>query len=926
MTRRGAGRTVTARDNEQARLTAALAGAREGRSAAIVVHGEAGIGKTTLLDDVATRAEGFQTIRVDGVEAERDLAFAGLHRVLGPYLSRREKLAPPQRNALDAAFGFENGPPAGVFLVGLATLTLLTDAARTQPLLVVVDDAQWLDGESLTVLAFVARRLDADPVVMLFAERAPDGAPPTLEGVDSLPLQRLSDAEAVTLLDASGLLPADPTAAERVIREAVGNPLALVEVSRQLTDAQRSGATLLPEHLPLSERLERRFLAESRGMSDDAQRLLLIAAADGSADGALIANAAAVLGLEIRDDLANEVSQFLRLSPDVAFRHPLIRSAVYRGARLDHRHAVHRALAAALGASGDLDRRAWHLAAATLVPDEQVAMALDDGAERAQRRGGYSAEAAFRLRAAELSIDGHVRRRRLLAAGRAALNAGVVTTADDQLHKIAGGTDDVVFEAETMRLRASIHVYRDQHVEAATTLVDSARMVAPFDRVLAREALLDATNSFLVTQLLAMPDNGLGTKIADLFFATRDDEPECDDVRDVVLEAWALRFTGARKASAEAMRRAAELVCRASIDTDLMIRLSFLGYLVAFESWDDRALARFPARVLATMRDAGALNALRVAAMCQAAVDLMCGRFHDAELRHAETLELTSAIGGDPDLYRWQSLELAAWRGLDGEVRPTCEYVIQVYLGSRSDDPPQPSIVFNCDMHLLVLALGSARYRDALPHAQRLFDADPPQFGVQALPSIVEVAVRAGAPSLAQDAYERLAERVQYSPTAWALGLLARTRALVTPDAHAEQHYVEALDLLEQTVVTTDVARAELLYGEWLRRQKRRSDARSHLRRAFEMFDEMGATSFAERASRELVATGEHVHRDPIASRRDLTPQEEHVARLAAARATNREIAAQLFISANTVEYHLRKVFRKLGVTSRRDLEAVFSR
>jgi DNA-binding CsgD family transcriptional regulator len=317
-------------------------------------------------------------------------------------------------------------------------------------------------------------------------------------------------------------------------------------------------------------------------------------------------------------------------------------------------------------------------------------------------------------------------------------------------------------------------------------------------------------------------------------------------------------------------------------------------------------------------RAAGALSALRVAMVSRATVDTLFGRFRDAEVDNAATIDLTRALGGNPDFYALHALQLAAWRGHDAAVRPACEAILRAH----DQSPDVPSVAHTCGMHLLVLDVSSGRYADALVHARRLFVEDPPQFGAYALPSMVEIAIRAGDQEFARDAYERLELRAECSGTPWALGLLARSRALLVDDSRAEARYDEAIQLLDETSVATDIARAELLYGEWLRRQKRRSDARNHLRRAFELFDDMGARGFADRASRELVATGEHVRRDPIESRRELTPQEMQVARLAAARATNREIAAQMFISANTVEYHLRKVFRKLGVTSRRELEA----
>jgi len=903
------------RSDEQARLSEQLERARVKESSSLVLHGEAGIGKTALLDDLVARAHDFEIARVAGIEVERQLGFAGLHRLLAPYLARRSALPGPQQSALSAVFGLDNGAPPNLFLVGLATLTLLSEAANDRPLVCVIDDAQWLDGESLAVLAFVARRVQADAIAMIFAVRDPELSPNPLEGLDHLQLGPLSVTDATALIHSSVESTLDRTVATRILDDARGNPLALVELSRRLSDAQLAGGAILPEHLPLSERLERRFLAQSRRMSDDAQLLLLVAAADGSADAVLIERALAVLGVDLETALTTEVSELLGIQPAVCFRHPLMRSAVYRGASDARRQAVHRALASVLDPLRDGDRRAWHLAATVVLPDEEIAAELDDSADRARSRGGYSAEAAFRVRAAELSINDDRRWQRTLAAGRAALNAGAVATAEQSLDRIPDSTDDAVVDAETLRLRGAVHVHQDAHAEAATDFVEAARRLDPNERALAREALLDATNSYLVTRVLAMAESGLGHQIAQLVLETRDDASSL--VRDLVLDGWAFHTLGDSGRSGAAMREAGRLLRRVPLDADLIIRLSALGFFTAFQVWDDGALAQWPLRVSQTTREVGALVALRVAIMTLATVDVLFGHFRDAELHHAEHAELTRALGGNPELYRFQELELAAWRGQDAEIRSACEALVRAH----DEQSGYGSLVHNAANALIVLDVAAGRYTDAVPHVVRTFVSDPPQFGVHVLPNMVEVGIRTGDRNIAQDALVRLTTRAESSGTPWAMGLVARCRALATSGANAEQHYLDAISLLGDTLVATDLARAELLYGEWLRRQRRPTDARVHLRLAYDMFDEMGARGFADRAARELAATGEQVRRDPIDSRRELTPQEMQVAQMAAARMTNREIAAQLFISANTVEYHLRKVFRKLGVTSRRELE-----
>jgi DNA-binding CsgD family transcriptional regulator/tetratricopeptide (TPR) repeat protein len=904
------------RQAERARLADLLTRARATESDVLVLHGEAGIGKTKLLDWLAAAATDFQVLRANGIEVEQEYPFAGVHTILAPFLSKLDELPGPQRDALDAAFGLGTGRTPTTFLVGLAALTVLTDAATTRPVLCVIDDAQWIDTESLAVLAFAARRVRADAVAFAFGVRDSDHELLPLDAFEHLELPRLSTAAATSLLEAYDLLPRDAGVISNIIDQSLGNPLALLEVGRQLNDEQRSGISSLPDQLALRLRLERRFLTESELMSRDAQLLLLIAAADGSADAALVIRAARAIDIEVDSRLANEVRALVSLEPDVAFRHPLIRSALYRGAPVVLRQAVHRALAEALDPINDADRRAWHQAEATPHPDERVAAELERSATRARNRGGYSAEATFRARAADLSVDPQSRKRRLLAACRAAVYAGATNTANNLWQKVTELTRGEPPDAEALSVRGALELLRDEPRASGETLLLACEKLVAQDPARARAVLLDATMSLVATRQSGRSDRGLTTNLARLVIDTTAGATEEVPTHELILQGWALHALDRIKPSVASMQQAVGQLSSDDLDDMLVTRMSSLGYLTAMELWDERAAESWLKRVEATTRRSGAFRGLRVATLFLGAIYVLFGRFDDAAMYYAETVELTRSIDRNFTAFETSSLDVDAWRGNDAEVRAIAEAGIRRHV----EDPERASAVNTHRTLLIVLDVAAARYEDALPHAVRLFEEDVPRFGVYALPNLVEIAVRTGDDALAARAMARLEERAEYSGTRWALGLLALSRALMATDSSAGKHYGDAIALLRQTLVATDLARAELLYGEWLRRQKRRVDAREHLREAFVMFDRMGARVFADRAARELSATGGTIRRDPVRSRLELTPQETHVAQLAAGHATNREIGAQLFISANTVDYHLRKVFQKLGVKSRREL------
>ncbi|GAA2883545.1 LuxR family transcriptional regulator [Streptosporangium fragile] len=895
-----------------------LGRARAGLSGVLVLRGPAGIGKTALLEHTANAAPGFQVTRVAGVEAEQELGFAGLHRLLLPFLGDRGRLPDPQRDALETAFGLRSAAPPDRFLVGLAALTLLAGAAADRPLLAICDDAQWMDRESLEVLAFVARRLYADGIVLLFGVRDGDAAGASLTGLSELQVAELSGDDALALLDASLAAGIDRVIAARLLAETGGNPLAIRELARGIA----AGDLVDPgfgEPLPLDRRLEARFLRQVRDLNPLVQSLLLVAAADSSGDMALVRRAVIELTSASEADVDAALEHAERgefLAPRTGmvrthFRHPLIRSAIYGGASAVRRRRAHAALAAVTDPARDADRHASHLASAVDGPDERVAAALEASAERARERGGHLAQAALLRRAAELTPPGPQRDGRLLAACGAALTAGAPHRAEELLGLLTPDPGIPVLDAHAMRLRGFLRVMLGRE-GAVALLLRAARILAESDPRAGRDTLLEAFDAVTVVARI-----GVGTSALRVAQAALDAPPVPGEptVADLLLAAHAGLVAVGYEPAVPLMRRGVQAMQAVGAENGDAARWFLLGILLALELWDIDALGICAQRYSAAARRQGALRMLQAGAHAAATWELLCGRFAAAEAHFAEFKDIAAAIGADPRYSDPSDVMLHAWSG--AEERTLAAVAAQA--GPDADRPGGLQVQL-ARTSLVLLELGHRRYARAQAAGEIVYDENPPHFGSAVLPDLVEAAVRNNDTAVAERALARLAERATASGTPWALAVLARCRALLADDTTAEELYLEAISLLERTPLATELARTHLLYGEWLRRRRRRVDARDRLRTAHDMFLDMGAAAFAERARTELAATGERARRRSSETARDLTPQELRVARLAAGGTTNQEIASELFISASTVEYHLRKVFRKLGVTSRRQL------
>jgi DNA-binding CsgD family transcriptional regulator len=886
-----------------------LEGARQGLGGALVISGEAGIGKTALLDYAVAAAKGLGLVRFTGIEAERELSYAALQRLLTPVLHEIERLPPPQRAAINSALGLAAGPPPDRFLVGLGTISLAATAARAgKRLLYVIDDAQWVDCESLDALAFWGRRIGADGIALVFAVRGSESTN-LLPGLDIIELHGLTDDAALALLTSVAAVGVDPEVVSRLVAETGGNPLALIELTRDLTAAQLQAAVAMPQPLPLGRRLEEHFIRQVRSLPQDAQQLLLLVAADSSGDTALIAHAASHLGISLRAAEPAEAEGLLVLGAEVRFRHPLIRSAVYGGARSSDRRAVHRALADATDGDAEPERRAWHLAAALIGPDQEVATLLEWCADRARRRGGYSAQAALLLRAAELTPDPHHAAANRVGAAAAALAANAPRQALTLIERAAPDLLDEHERAKAKRLEGTAWALMARSRTAAPILLSAGLALLEFDRAVGRRTLLEALEAAFLAGNLDDDMRDISRRAATASVSSPGEDTEVDLLLDALSHYVTVGFAGA----APELRAAVEAMRRHKMSDDALSRWSLIlnGFTRAL--WDQEAHDELVTHVADVSRKRGELGLLVVALQSCATAETWAGQFSAADAYLAQADDLASAAADSLNA-KFMGLDVRGRQGRESETRAKAAIVIsaaaRLGLGTAA---------VHAHLALLVLDLGMGRYEDGLAHARFVFDADPVMLGNDVLGDMAEAAVRADDLDTAGAAVRRLAERAPASGTPWALGLLARSRALLAGDG-AEPLYREALSQFESTRLAFELARTRLLYGEWLRRQKRRIDAREQLRVAYEMLDTMGSEAFAKRARDELLATGERARKRSVETSNQLTPQEEHIARLAAGGDSNSEIAAQLFISTNTVEYHLRKVFRKLGVTSRRKL------
>ena len=903
------GTGLRGRHRERAALDRLLDRARAGHSAVLVVRGEPGIGKTALLEYAASRAPGFRVVRAGGVESEMELPFAGLHQLCGPMLGLLEQLPGPQRDALRVAFGLAEGDAPDRFLVGLAVLSLLADTAGDQPLFCLVDDAQWLDQSSLQSLAFVARRLLADPVALIFAVREP-GDEHELPGLPELTVTGLGDLDARVLLASAARGRLDAQVADRIVAETRGNPLALLQLPRGLSPADLAGGFWLPDTGPLASRIERSFQRQFQSLPRETQRLLLTAAAEPAGDVSLLWRAAALQQIPAGAAAPAEAAGLVELAVRVRFGHPLVRSAIYQAAAAGDRRAAHRALAEATDPDADPDRRAWHRAHAAVGPDEAVAAGLERSAGRAQARGGAAAAAAFLQKAVELTPDPARRAARALAAAQAKFDAGAPDAAYKLLAEAEIGPLDDLQRASLERLRAQLAFSLTRGSDAPPLLLSAARRLAPLDAGLARETYLEALGAAIFAGRLG---GSVGLREAAEAARTAPQARQPPRAIDLLLDGLATRFTEGYAAGVAPLRLALHTFCRGDGRGEDDIRWLGLASRVAPDLWDDEAWDELATRQVRLARAAGALNILPIALAHRAGVCVHSGEFAAAAALIEEADAITQATGTAP--LGHIALMLAASRGQEARALELIDASIH-----DATARGEGRLITLAECAAAVLHNGLGHYHRAFAAAQRACERDDLGLFAEALIELVEAGTRIGEPEAVATALETLAERTHAGGTEWALGIEARSRALLSHGQAADALYREAIGRLGRSRMAVHLARAHLLYGEWLRRENRRLDAREPLRAAYEMFSSIGAGGFAERARRELVATGETVRKRTVETLTELTGQEAQIARLARDGQTNQEIAAQLFISPRTVEWHLGNVFTKFGITSRKDL------
>ena len=894
------------RQRERAVLDRLLDTARGGHGAVLVVHGDPGVGKTALLEYAVEAGGDFRVARTAGVQGEMELDYAALQQLCSPIDEFIARLPDPQRDALEVAFGLRAGQPPSPFLVGLAVLGLLAEVAEQQPLLCLVDDAHWLDGASARALAFVARRLLAERVALAFATR---GMGSRLARLPQLHVEPLGRRDARALLESALAARLDESVLERIIAETGGNPLALLELPRGLTPGQLAGGFGLPAALPLSTGIERSFTRRLERLPRDARRLLLLAAADPVGDTALLWRAAQQLGIPETTSQTVESEGLLTLDGAAAFRHPLVRSAVYGAAEPSERREAHRALADATDPSIDPDRRAWHRAQAASEPDEKLAGELERSAAQAQARGGLAAAAVFLERAATLTPAPERRARRALAAAQTKFQAGELDGALSLLAMAETGALSDLERARVALLRAQTAFVATRGSNAPPLLLEAARRLATLDPALARETYLDALSAAMFAGRFAGP-GGSALDVAQA--ASAAPPPRAPRGSDLLLDALVTLFSDTYESAVPILRRA-----QAAFSTDEsaieQLRWLWLATIASVQLWDDAGWETLSERHVRLARRTGALGDLPLALTQRVYMHLLAGELTEAASLVDEIEAATDAIGST--LAPYGKVGLAAVRGREVEAVDLISRTRTEV--TRRGEGIGVSVV---DWAEAVLYNGLARYEDACSAALRVIDHPDLNPSTWVMPEVIEAAVRAGTPELAAETHRRLVEMSRVSRTDWALGLAARTEALVVEDQRAEALYVYAIERLGRTRIRADLARAHLLYGEWLRRQRRRIDARGQLRTAHDLFADFGMEAFAERARVELEATGEHARKRTAETLGQLTPQETQVSQLAAQGHTNREIAAQLFISPSTVEYHLRKVFRKLNVKSRTQL------
>jgi DNA-binding CsgD family transcriptional regulator len=905
------GRVLLDRRGETELLDGLIAAVRRGESRALVVRGEPGVGKTALLDHLARAATDCRLVRVVGVQAERELAFAGLHQLCSPLWDRLPHLPGPQRQALSTAFGLAQGPAPDRFLVGLAALGLLAEAARQRPLVCLVDDAQWLDAASAQSLGFVARRLVAESVALVFAVRERQETE-SLAGLTELRVDGLPEDDARRLLGAAWRGPVDAQVVDRILAEARGNPLALLELPRGFSPAELAGGFTVTDAGALPTRIEESFRRQVAPLPAETRRLLLVAAAEPVGDPALIWQAAELLGIGPGAATPATEAELVDFGVRVRFRHPLLRSSIYRTASPEERRSVHRALAGASDPEADPDRRAWHAAQAAEGPDEEVAADLEHSAGRAQARGGLAAAAAFLERSAELSADADRRAHRLLAAAQAAHLAGEPARATRLLSSAEAHPLSPLQRARVDLQRAEIAFTLNRGREAPPLLLHAAGQLEELDVELASETYLDTLLAAMFAGTLAS-----GVSVHEAARAARALSPASRHRRapELLLDGLAARFLDGYPAAVPLMSRA----LRAFRDDDLSaqedMRWLWHACITAAHLWDADSWEVLATRFVRLARDAGALTMLPLALSQRIGVHVFFGELREAAVLRDELGSVTDATGDPPPPIA--ILLLAAWQGRLSDAVGRIESATAGAVRRGEGDA-----LVKAQWTAALLYNSLARYDDALTAAEQASD-QPPVLGVApwaALSELVEAAAHSAMPARAASALRQLSEVTRASGTDWARGIEARCRALLARGEAAENAYREAVDRLGRTRIRGEHARARLAYGRWLRLENRRTDARQELRTAHELFTGMGMEAFARRAAEELSATGETVPARTAEAAGTLTAQEAQITRLVRDGLTNSEVAARLLLSPRTVEWHLGNIYPKLGITSRREL------
>jgi DNA-binding CsgD family transcriptional regulator len=899
---------LVGRAKECAVLDRLLSDALAGASRTLVLRGDVGVGKSALVRHVTARADAWRVASVVGVESEMELAFSGIHQLCSPLLGFLERLPGPQQIALKTVFGRETGPPPDRFLVALSALALLAEAAEDQPLICIVDDAHWLDAASAQVVGFVARRLLVERIVIVCATRAAIGDD-ALAGLPELVVSGLSKSDSRTLLLAHMAGPLDAAVCEQIVAESHGNPLALLELPRTWRVDELAGGFGLPSQ-PVAGKIEQSYSRRLQELPAETQLVVLVAAAEPQGDPVLLQGAVETLGLELSAADPAIDAGLMKIGSRVEFAHPLVRTVAYWSAAPSDRERVHHALAGAIDGDTDPDRRAWHRAGATSVPREDVAAELERSANRAQGRGGLAAAAAFLQRAVVMTVDPVRRVERALAAAQASLQAGAFDTALRLAATAEAGATNDLHRARVALVRGHVAFGAGQSRDAPLLLLTAARQLQSLDPELARETYLDAWGAALFAGNLAS-----GGDLVEVSRAVKDLPPLTREPRaaDLLLDGLAALSADGHEAAAPTLRAAA----KALEGEEINLRWGWLAKMPAVVLWDDQQWAALAERHLTLSREAGALARLPLDLTSLAHTLAWRGEFAEAAAAIAEAGLVTEIMR--TEFPPRGAMQLAALRGREGEVRSLVEQTT-----AFGHDKGQESSVLWANWVTALLCNGLARYEEARVAAEKVtraeFDVLLPGW---ALPELIEASVKTGNTELGRDAFERFARIARAAKTDWGLGVEARCAALLNEGEIAEKLYRRAIGHLGRTQLRIELARAHLLYGEWLRSEERPVDARAELRTAFEMCAAIGMEGFGERARKELAATGENVRKLTSERHDDLTPQEHQIARLARDGLSNPEIGAQLFISPRTVEWHLRKVFTKLGISSRRQLRTV---